>query len=237
MPSSLERDIKVTYPALPGIKVGGIRSRGQRSSRRTLQKWRSTIQRKRKRRATHRFYDEGDNAFGSQRFCAAFRPRRKCRRPSIFSPAKHTPIKGAPTGERVLYPARVAPDHRPTKWRSLRRSPASVLCLCVVVARTNWRGTGAARSLFVPLRSSTSARPHVLENVRDGRSLDVVLRRAAHRAAATRVGQGRSLLITLPGRSQVVDVVLGWAQQRHRRIPECTSRDCGHLILEAAGGL
>jgi hypothetical protein len=174
MPSSLERDIKVTYPALPGIKVGGIRSRGQRSSRRTLQKWRSTIQRKRKRRATHRFYDEGDNAFGSQRFCAAFRPRRKCRRPSIFSPAKHTPIKGAPTGESVLYPARVAPDHRPTKWRSLRRSPASVLCLCVVVARTNWRGTGAARSLFVPLRSSTSARPHVLENVRDGRSLDVV---------------------------------------------------------------
>jgi hypothetical protein len=48
------------------------RSRGQRSSRPTLQKWRSTIQRKRKRRATHRFNDEGDNAFGSQPFCAAF---------------------------------------------------------------------------------------------------------------------------------------------------------------------
>src|ERR1700726_2569997 len=43
------------------------------------------------------------------------------------------------------------------------------------------------------------------------------------------VGQRRSLLITLPGRSQVVDVVLGWAQRRHRRIPECTSRDCGHF--------
>src|ERR1700730_8258762 len=70
---------------------------------------------------------------------------------------------------------------------------------------------------------------------------NAVISVAVAHSAQRDVGRGpleRGVFITLPGRSQVVDVVLGWAQQgwaqqRHRRIPECTSRGCGHQFLNS----
>jgi phosphohistidine phosphatase SixA len=52
------------HAGVPLPSLRSVRSRGETSARPTSQVWRSTIQRKRNRRATHRLSDEGDDAFG-----------------------------------------------------------------------------------------------------------------------------------------------------------------------------
>ena len=51
-------------------------------------------------------------------------------------------------------------------------------------------------------------------------------------SAETPPNPGVARRVAAAVRRRRVRSVLGWAQQRHRRIPECTSRDCGHQFLK-----